>query len=388
MVRDPLTGAGPTRPILVANVIIGLNLGGAEIALHRLMTRLNRAHVTPVVISLTARGVIGDRLEESGVEVISLESSRRSIMSAIPRLVGVLRKLRPQIVQTWMYHADLFGGIAASLAGRPPVVWGIRSALEHPREAGRITRHVIKACALSSRWIPDRIVSVSESGRRIHASWGYPADRIAVIPNGFDLAIFSPNEKKRAEFRREIGASEESVVVTNVGRVHPHKDHATLLNGMARLWETERDIHLVIAGDDTDQALTGLVHGSHMHIPGDRLHLLGPRHDVARILSGTDIYCSSSIAEAFPNSVGEAMSSEVPCVVTDVGDSAQLVGETGVVVRRGDPSALAAGVESLVRLDIAERQQLGQRARERIALNYDIQRVAACYESLYMELTR
>lgn len=372
----------------MANIIIGLDLGGAEIALHRLMTQLNRAHVTPVVLSLTARGVVGARLEEAGVEVITLESSRRSIMSVIPRLVSLLRKLQPQIVQTWMYHADLFGGIAASLAGRPPIVWGIRSALEHPREAGKITRHVIKACALSSRWIPDRIVSVSESGRRIHASWGYPAERITVIPNGFDLETFSPNEKVRTEFRREIGASEEAIVITNVGRVHPHKDHETLLGATARLRESDIDIHLVMAGDGTAQALADFVHRTSVLIPRGRIHLLGPRHDVARILNGTDIYCSSSIAEAFPNSVGEAMSCEVPCVVTDVGDSAQLVGETGVVVPPGDASALAAGVESLLVVGKAERQELGRRARGRIALNYDIQRIAARYESLYMELIR
>lgn len=355
-------------------------------ALQRLVTRLNPQEFKPVVVSLTQRGVIGARLEESGVRVIPLASDKDGMLLSLTRLVRVFRDLRPSIVQTWMYHGDLVGGIAARFAHRPPVVWGIRSALRHPDEAGPTTRHVIKACAISSRWLPDRIVSVSESGRQIHESWGYPGKKILVIPNGFDLNEFRPDAKQRAEFRDEIGVSEDAQVVTNVGRIHPHKDHATLLTAVAQLVQSNKNVHLALVGEGTDAQNADLIRPISSGLAEERLHLLGPRHDVARVLNGSDIYCSSSIAEAFPNSVGEAMACQIPCVVTEIGDSARLVGDTGVVVPVGDASALANGISRLIALGSEGREQLGQKARDRIAANYDIHEIVNRYQSLYLEL--
>lgn len=352
-------------------------------ALYRLLLRLDRQQVMPVVISLTGRGVLGSRFEEAGIQVIPLHAGGLGRIQTFPRLVRELRTLRPNVVQTWMYHADLLGGVAARLSRRPPVVWGLRSALQHPRDAGPVTRYVIAACAVASRWIPDRTVSVSESGRRSHSSWGYPADKMLVIPNGFDVERFRPDAELRKDFRRELGLSEDALVIANVGRVHPHKDHSTLMAAAAQISRSDWDIHLILAGEGTNESAGWMSHAFRR----DRLHLLGARHDVQRILNGSDLYCSSSIAEAFPNAVGEAMACGLPCVVTDVGDSADLVGDTGFVVPSGDPSALAAGLEALLKSSADERRRLGLKARERIELNYDIEQIADRYESLYMELT-
>jgi hypothetical protein len=165
-----------TGPVLVTHIITDLSTGGAEIMLLKLVSHLDRQRFTSRVISLTASGPIGDRLEAQGVPVQALGMRPGSPDPiAVARLASWLRQSPPALVQTWMYHADLVGGIAARLAGNAPVIWGIRNSNLDVVRSRRSTRWTVKLCALFSRWVPQRIISCSETARRIHAGLGYDA---------------------------------------------------------------------------------------------------------------------------------------------------------------------------------------------------------------------
>lgn len=378
------TTAGPGARRRVVHIIAGLGDGGAEMVLVRLL-RADRLW-EHVVISLTDEGRHGPALRSAGVAVHVLGQRRgRFTPAAWLRLARLLRALRPDVVQTWMYHADLLGGLAARAVGVRAVAWGVHSV----GVDNASTRLVARLCALASRCVPRRIACVSQEGARLHGTLGYARDRLVVIPNGYDTAAFAPDPAAREALRRQWDCGPDTAVLGLVARWNVLKDHATLLAAFARL-ETPAgvDRRLVLAGAGLDAGnaeLAGLLerHG----LTGSTV-LLGPRADAAAVMAALDVHVLSSRVEAFPNVVAEAMSCGTPCVVTDVGDAALIVGDTGWVVPPGDPVALAAAIGSALaaRADGAGWSRRRQAARERIVGNFGLEAVVARYDRLWSEV--
>jgi glycosyltransferase involved in cell wall biosynthesis len=304
---------------------------------------------------------------------------------AVLRLVGWLRSNPPALVQTWMYHADLVGGIAARLSGHAPVIWGIRNSNLDVVHSRRSTRWTVKVCALLSNKIPACIVSCSETARRIHVKLGYAADRMVVIPNGFDLDLFQPDPQGRAWLCQELGLSPEARLVGLVARFDPQKNHQTFIQAAAEVKARYTGVEFLLCGDGItweNARLAGWIEQQGLR---DCFHLLGRREDIPRLTAALDVACSSSAyGEAFSNVLGEAMACGVPCVVTDVGDSAYIVGETGKVVPPRDSPALAGALLELLALSSDKRKELGAEARKRIKQNFDIHAVVHHYEQLYL----
>lgn len=376
-----------SRPIRLLHVITDLDVGGAEMMLYKLLRGLDRAAFAAEVLSLTDVGPLAARIRALGVPVEAL-GLRRGLPdpSALVRLVRRLRHDPPDVVQTWMYHADLLGGLAATLAGRIPVVWNLRQSNLSPRVNKRRTLLVVHASARLSRWLPACIVCNSKAAQRAHAKLGYDETRIRIIPNGFDLALFAPDPQARCAVRQELGLADTAPLIGLVARFDPQKDHHTFVAAAALLHRQQPEPHFVLCGDGVtwqNEALAGWVATAGLR---ERCHLLGRRDDIPRLTAALDIATSSSIGEGFPNTVGEAMACGVPCVVTAVGDSPAIVGTTGVVVPPRDPPALAAGWRTLLALGPAGRQRLGQAARQRIAERFSLPAVAAEYARLYREL--
>lgn len=189
----PVRGGIPTR---IAHIITGLEVGGAESMLQKLLAATDRSAFEPLVISLTTDGPVGDRIKGLGIPVRALGMSRRAPSPGIVLQLAWLLRRQAEIVQTWMYHADLVGGLAGRLAGIP-VVWGLRHSELDPRIYRKRTVWVQKACAILSRSIPRRIVSCSHVGRQVHEALGYDADKFVDIPNGFELDRFAPSPDHR-----------------------------------------------------------------------------------------------------------------------------------------------------------------------------------------------
>ena len=365
-----------------------LTTGGAEMMLLKLLQHLDRSRFDPYVVSLRTMGEVGPSIEALGIPVLAL-----GMNPGLPnplmlfKLVRYLRAVKPDVVQTWMYHADLFGGVAARLAGCPHVVWGLRNSNLDPQLTKRATLRVVRACAAVSSWLPSRILSCSTRAVAVHAAVGYQADKMHVIPNGFDLGRFQPDGQARQSVRAELGLAPATPLVGLMARYDPQKNHAGFIEAAALLHQHLPDLHFVLAGgaiDVTNAALTGAIqaHGLAQH-----MHLLGRRDDMPRLMAALDVLASSSsFGEAFPNVLGEAMACGVPCVVTDVGDSAEIVGNTGRVVQAGDMQGLSMQMIELLRLPQAQRLALSRQASERVADNYEIGLVAGLYASFYARL--
>ena len=246
---------------------------------------------------------------------------------------------RPDAVQTWMYHADLIGGVAARLAGVRAIAWGIRNSGAHLERSSRSARMVLRACAFLSRRVPRAIVCAAQDAAERHAAKGYRRDRMTVISNGYDLSRYAPDAQAGARMRQHWNVPADAPLIGCVARWDPLKDHANLLRAVAALVRDGRDAGLrcVLVGrgmTGENAELAALIERLGL---AERIVLAGPSDDVPAVMNGLDVHVLSSCAEGFPNVVAEAMACSAYCVVTDVGDAAFIVGETGIVVPPEQP---------------------------------------------------
>jgi glycosyltransferase involved in cell wall biosynthesis len=292
--------------------------------------------------------------------------------------------VRPDLIQGWMYHGNLTASICALLANRRmPVLWNVRHSIHDMQHENRLTRGIIRAgAALSSspRWI----IYNSRISATQHEQLGYDASKTVVIPNGFDCELFQPRTDMSAWLRQEIGVADRSVIVGMVARNHPQKDPHNLIKAAALVAGRGIDLHVVIVGPGFDRGNAELMAAITQAGIAARVSLLGQRHDIPQIVAGLDIATlPSAWGEGFPNVLGEAMACGVPCVATDIGDSAWIVGRTGMVVPPRDSEALADALAGLATLDRDARLQLGATARARVLENFEIGDIIQRYEQLY-----
>ena len=372
----------------IVHIITGLGTGGAETSLLRLLSASNRDRFDPYVISLTSAGPLSERIIQLGIPVrfLGIEAHRPNI-SLFIKLVVWLREIHPDVIQTWMYHADLLGGLAGFLT-HTPVVWGIRNTSLDPLAVKSNTIRVVHLNAHLSGWLPRQIVSCSETARRTHVNIGFSPNKFVVIPNGFDLSDFRPNPAARASLRRELGLPSNTFLIGLVARFDPLKDHQSFIRAATIFCQAHSQAHFLLCGDGiywSNEVLSGWIDAAGIR---QNCHLLGLRDDIQHIMAGLDVNTLASIGEAFPNVLGEAMACGTLCVTTDVGDTAEIVGDTGIIVPPSDPQALARGWEQILSLTAQERARLEERARERIRSHYEIQQIARRYETLYAEIAR
>jgi glycosyltransferase involved in cell wall biosynthesis len=381
--------------------------------LYRLLQHSDQAEFEHQVISMTDIGVVGEKIRALGVPVRALGMRR-----GVPNPRGVLRLARwltqdaPDVVQSWMYQADLVGGLAARLARGVPVAWGIHSAYLDPRSVKRIKIWTVQACAWSSRWLPTQIVCCSEASWEVHAELGYPVNKMLTIPNGCDLETFRPDPEARSAVRRELGLQEGTPLVGLVARFDEYgpaaprerrepalrrywpkrrlaspKDHHTFIRAAALLRARVPDANFVLCGERITWQNVQLTEWIDAAGIRSHCHLLGRRLDMPRLTAALDVATSSSAySEAWPLVLGEAMACGVPCAVTDVGDSALIVGDTGRVVPPKDPEALADAWHELLTLRPGVRAQLGLAARRRMEEHFSLTSAVAKYEELYRGL--
>jgi glycosyltransferase involved in cell wall biosynthesis len=378
-----------SQPIRVLHLTTGLNTGGAEIILARLVTHLDPLKFKSQVISMLPPGPVADQLQANGIHVMSLNmSAGRITPNAVFRLTQLIRNHKPDIIQTWMYHADFLGGLGARLAGDFPGVWGLHNSTVTPGAIKKSTYLIIKACAFLSNWIPATIISVSRQAIKNHIEAGYNAKKFVFIPNGFDLQAFHPIASAHIQLSRVLGISENSKIIGLIARFDPQKDINNFIKAAAIIRKKIPGVHFVLCGDNmlpSNPILADWIKLANIH---DRIHLLGRRDDIPQIMAGLDIAALSSCGEAFPLVLGEAMACGVPCVSTDVGDAALLVGETGKVVPPQNSEALSEAIIDLLYLPQNQIEELGKKARQRIEENFGLEQMVTAYASLYESLAK
>jgi glycosyltransferase involved in cell wall biosynthesis len=370
----------------IVHVITDLHTGGAETMLYKLLAKMDRQRFSAEVVSLSSGGDVRQMIETIDIPVRSLDmpASVAAAPAGLWQLRAILRAQPRAVVQSWMYHADLLGGLAARSCGLR-VLWDLQAGHLEPSTTRRTTLLTIKLCAALSGRVPAQIICCGHTPRQIHINLGYDPDRIVVIPNGVDVSRFKPDSSARLEVRRELGLPDDARLIGMAARFDPQKDHRNLIQATGRLTGAHRiDAHVVLFGKDLtpgNQELAEVIRAAGYSL---NIHLLGQRSDPARLLAACDLSClSSAYGEGLPNAVLEAMACGVPCVVTDVGDSGWAVGDTGRVVPPRSPEVLAAALAELLSLPADERQRLGDAARARVSEHFEIGAIVDRYHALY-----
>ena len=361
---------------LVLHITTGLERGGAEVMLSRLLRSKPSQEFRHSVISLRGVEPLGPEIESTGAAVADLQLSSVASLPRLYRLRNWVAEEDPAVVQTWMLHGNVLGGLGA--AGLAPVVWGVHLGVPSGRDHGRATPAILAAERVLSHRLPTRIVSCSETSTRRMESLGYPADKITTIFNGFDTVEFAPDSRAYRQYRNELGVPGSCLLISNVGRDHPQKDYATFTAACMEVLRANDKLHVAVAGAGLD---CGHPHLGALKARFPRVvHLLGPLRYPARLLAASDVFVSAaSSGEAFPLVIGEAMATGIPVVVTDCGDSRTMVADTGSVVPSRSPHQLAAAILEIADLSPEERYQLGMKARHRVETEYGLVPAAERY---------
>lgn len=371
----------------ILHLVTGLNTGGAEMMLYKLLSNMDKAEYENIVVSMLDKGTLGDDIEKIGVKVYTLNMKRGipSIRSVI-QLCRIIKRERPHIVQTWLYHADLLGLLAAKICRVKSLIWNIRCSNMDLCRYSMLTKIVLKLLVLFSGK-PDAVIVNSTAGRMIHQKAGYKPKEWVEIYNGFEIENFKPiDQQSREIFRNALEVQEDTLLIGMVARYDPMKGHLIFIEAANDLVNhlKVQNLKFLLVGRNVTWKNQEIVDCLDKYKLRDHFLLLGERRDTPSILANLHLYVSASLfGEGFPNVVGEAMCCGTPCVVTDVGDSARVVDQYGRVVRPNDAEGLAYAIKELVEMDYAKRCELGFNARRHIVQNYDIKKIAKDYESLY-----
>jgi glycosyltransferase involved in cell wall biosynthesis len=373
----------PGAPLRILHVINSLTLGGAEALLYRIVSRdTTNEHI---VISLAGPAWYSARLEDKKIQVhhLGIDTVGDSPQGFL-RLAKLVRESGADVVQCWLYRSNLLGGLAAKRAGTP-VVWGIHCSSLDPLRP--ISRAVARLGGVVARWVPDFVINCSTRSAEIHRHLGYSAAEGAVVHNGYDSSIWFPDEPTRRKARDALGVDPDDFVIGSIARWDPQKDIPNLLAALRLVRERSIPFRCLLIGaglGPDNAAAMELIDQTGCR---DIIVPLGPRSDVQDLARALDLHVLASCgAEAFPNVVAESMLSGTPNVVTDVGDAAYMVGESGWVAPPRDPERLADAIAEAFHewKDAPARwSQRRQDARERIAGNFSFESMVEAYRTVW-----
>lgn len=369
----------------IVHIIVGLNVGGAELMLSRLVLHSYKTgQFQHIVISLTDIGVVGLDLQAKGIEVHSLGmTSARSIPKTVFRLRTLLKDIQPTVVQTWMYHADFLGGLAAKSLDIDKIIWGIRTT-DVSQGKSKLTVHLSKACAKLSYYIPDVIVCAARVSKDYHISIGYDQSKMVVIPNGFDIEALSSTEEEGLQVRKEVNLSAEDTVIGTVGRFNPVKNQKLFIDVAALLVKEFPDLKFMMVGRDNTTENKELMSWIEQNNIIDSFRLLGQRDDVPKCLKAMDIFCLHSKTEGFPNVVGEAILSGTVCVATNVGDVGVLLDKESIA-SSNDLVGISSAIRNYLTSSKSKLIEKNNQNRSKVIEKYSMETVLKKFHNLYLD---
>lgn len=360
--------------------------GGAEATLFRLVKHeKNHQHL---VVSMMGLGKYGEKLRDMGIEVYCLDMPRgRLTFQGLKQLWKILNHQQPDVVQTWMYHANLIGGILARCSGVSNIIWGIRQSNFSFSKTKLLTQIVIGLSAFFSYLIPSKIVCCAQVAMTAHYQIGFNKSPFVFIPNGYDFATLSFTQEPSHYLHDEGLISSPLPLLGMVARFDPQKDHNNLLTALALLKTNRIDFHCALIGSEMDANNIQLNAWINERNLQDHVTLLGPREDIANIMQALDIHIlSSAYGEAFPNALAEAMACGTPCVATDIGDSSLIVGDSGWIIPPSDSATLANAIKDalIMKANMPDLWQARRAAAHaRIVNNFSITKMLDAYNDLW-----
>lgn len=364
--------------IKVLHIITGLGNGGAERNLYKLCKNINQDKFETLVVSLRNNGSYGEMLSDIGIKCYYANLGTMNLFKNLINLYKFIHNQKPDIIQTWLYHADFIGLLIGKMAGIRNLVWNIRSTQLNFKNNSWHVVIIRKICALLS-FIPDKIVNCSRVSIEEHVKIRYRQNKFIFIPNGYNPDDFYPDDKL------SLYSKDDKIILGFVGRNHPQKSLFSFLEALRIIKTAGASYKAIIAGLNTDNfAVKDFIRKNQL----DNVILLGQRNDIINIYNSIDIFVLSSQSEAFPNVVAEAMLCGKPCVVTDVGDAAYIVGDTGMIIPSADSTKLADGIMHLAQLGREHLMNKGKSARERAVQNFGLSKMIDSYEQLYIDIMK
>ena len=372
-------------------VITGLGTGGAEMMLYKVLSRIDRDKFAPEIVSLIDRGTFGDRFETLDIPVHTINMPVGiPTPNGLVKLVKLINSVQPDLLQGWMYHGNIAAQMGNWFAPRKvPVCWSIHHSIDSLAKEKFSLASVIRSSIWLSHYV-SKVVFSSQRSKQQHEALGYSDNNTQLIHDNFDVSRFQPLADARNQVLQALNLGEDTLLIGSIARYHPMKDHANFLRAAAIIAPDYPQLHFLLIGSQItlkNPTLAALIENLKIK---DRVHLLGERRDIPQLAAALDIFTSSSaFGEAFPNVIGEAMSCEVPCVVTNIGDSSYIVGDTGLTVPPKNPGALADGWRQLLNLEPSARTALGKQARQRILQEFSLDAANSAvhqYENLYTNL--
>jgi len=369
----------------ILHIITGLENGGAEAVLFRLVTNDKANRHT--VISMMGMGKYGPMLEQSGIPVHGLGMPKgRITFKGLRTLWRLIRSEHYDLLQTWMYHADLVGGIMGRLRGIKNIYWCIHNSTLVAGLTSSNTLLVTKLCATLSYFVPNKIVSCAEKAIEVNVSQGYCAAKFCLVPNGYDLTEFKTNRDGGKTLRNSWHIPQDTFLLGIVARFDPQKDVLNLIRALGLVQEKGLDFHLVMVGTGMESSNSELHDWLTQNGILHRVTMIGQTNNIPLIMNAIDLLAlSSKYGEAFPNVLCEAMACGTPCVATSVGDSAFIIADTGWVVPPQSHQMLAEAIIKAQNtwMDKPRWGALSMNARERIESNFSIQKMVEGYQKVW-----
>ncbi|MDT3687759.1 MAG: glycosyltransferase [Pseudorhodoplanes sp.] len=355
-------------------LVPSLEFGGTERQVTLLAHQLHNSGQPVIVATFREGGAFSSQLAAKGVDVVALAPGSSNPLVLASALRKLVQTRSARAVYSYLPAANVVASIATIGLKDTRVVWSVRSADMPLRGYGLKTRFAYALERILSG-LPHQIVTNSRAGRAASVRKGFPEDKLLVIENGFDTDLFRPDGAARARLRAEFGLQDHHLLIGLIGRLDPVKGHETFLHAARLFSDKHADARFICVGGTGPADHVARLHALARNLNlGGRLIWTGDRSDVPEVLNAVDIANLCSTSEGFPNIVGEAMACGIPCVVSDVGDAAHIVGETGIVVPAGDADALRAAWERLA--EPTERARLSRLARERMVRHFGLDRMA------------
>ena len=366
----------------VLHVIYSLGQGGAERTLSNICLR-SKKHIHHVVC-LTNKSFYSNLLEKNNIKIYELNMNKLQNLFISPlRLYLILKKIKPEIVQTWMYHSDLFGGVIARLAGVKVVLWNVRSSSFKIPLISHSSLLTSRINALISSFLPNKIICCGKYTAQCHVKQGYDSSKIKIIFNGVDTNLFSPNSKKRNLVRMKYKINSHTILFGMIARYTPEKDHKSLLKALSLCNNLDQEWKCILCGKDMDYNNYELVEIINSLNLSQKIHLIGTQINVNEIYNALDLHILSSRSEGSPNCLTEALSSGVPCISTSVGDAQFILKKRDWIVNPNNHYQLAKVIKKFINLSESERAKISESSRKLIKSEFSLSKMIESYDNLY-----
>lgn len=373
--------------IRILHITSGLNLGGAETTLFKICINSDKSLFEHIVISLTDSGYYYKNLTKNNIKVYTI-NFKKNIFDLLKfiKLIILIKRLKPSIVQTWMYHADIIGSIATRFVLNIPIVWNIRHGSIQNKFSSRI---FLLLLSFFSKIYPSEIISCSIKGAKFHIDHGYQAKKISIINNGFDTNHFHKILPLKHKLTDELNIPRSSYIVLYPARFHDQKNHSMFIKAASKVIKTMPNVFFILCGKNINYSNKGLMKLLKYKKVKKNFLLLDIQSDMRKIYSSANLTClTSSYGEAFPNIIAESMACEVPCFSTPVGDAPFIIGDSKYIVDFDDYKKLSELIIEFLSKSENERSKIGNLFREKIKKNYDIDKLINNYEKIYFKLSK